>query len=80
MPILSQPYRPAVRKSLTGGAVPGWCYGPAMAVRPKKPKMTDQERHERFVDMARDLEASEEAQDFDKAFETVTQKPASSEK
>lgn len=39
---------------------------------PKKPKLTDAERHKRFTDMAREVEASEDAEDFDKAFEKVT--------
>lgn len=39
---------------------------------PKKPKLTDAERHQRFANMAREVEASEDAEDFDKAFEKVT--------
>lgn len=41
----------------------------------KKPKLSDYERHERFVDMAREIEASEDANDFDKAFDKITQVP-----
>ena len=37
-----------------------------------KPKLTDAERHRRFVEAAREVEASERAEDFDKAFEAVT--------
>jgi len=37
----------------------------------KKPKLTDHERHERFVDMAHEVEASEDPKDFDKAFKQV---------
>jgi len=37
----------------------------------KKPKFTDAERHERFVEMARKVEASENPRDFDKAFKKV---------
>lgn len=37
-----------------------------------KPKLTDEERHQRFKDMAREVSASEEAGDFDKAFDKVT--------
>ncbi|MDE2134130.1 MAG: hypothetical protein KGJ49_05985 [Alphaproteobacteria bacterium] len=37
----------------------------------EKPKLTDAERHARFVDMARKVEASEDPQDFDKAFKKV---------
>lgn len=38
----------------------------------KKPRLTDAERHRRFVDTAREVEASEDVGDFDKAFEKVT--------
>lgn len=37
-----------------------------------KPKLTDEERHQRFKDMAHEIEASDDAKDFDKAFEKVT--------
>lgn len=37
-----------------------------------KPKLTDVERHKRFVEMAREVEASTDAKDFDRAFEKVT--------
>lgn len=36
-----------------------------------KPKMTDEERHQRFRDMAREVEASDDAKDFDRAFTLV---------
>jgi hypothetical protein len=36
-----------------------------------KPKLTDAERHKRFVDMAREVEASEDPKDFEKAFKKV---------
>lgn len=36
-----------------------------------KPKLTDAERHKRFVDMAREVEASDDPKDFDKAFKKV---------
>ena len=39
-----------------------------------KPKLTDAERHARFVAMAREVGASEDAKDFDKAFGRVTTK------
>ena len=35
----------------------------------RKPKLTDAERHKRFVAMARKVEASEKATDFDRAFD-----------
>lgn len=37
-----------------------------------KPKLTDAERHKRFVEMAREVGASETPSDFDKAFRKVT--------
>lgn len=48
-----------------------------IAVRaPKKAPLTDAERHRRFLDMAREVQASERAQDFDEAFKLVTSKEA----
>ena len=41
-------------------------------LNPKKPKLTDAERHKRFVDAASEIGASDKAKDFDKAFEEVT--------
>lgn len=46
-----------------------------MAKKPKKPKLTDAERHKRFVAMAREVEASESPEAFDKAFKRVTSAP-----
>jgi hypothetical protein len=44
-----------------------------MAPKPKlRPKLTDAERHKRFVEMAREVEASEDPGDFERAFEDVT--------
>jgi hypothetical protein len=37
-----------------------------------KPKLTDAERHKRFVEMAREVGASDDAKAFDKAFKKVT--------
>jgi hypothetical protein len=43
--------------------------------KPKpKPKLTDTERHKRFVEMAREVEASEDPKEFEKAFKKVTAK------
>jgi hypothetical protein len=45
-----------------------------MAYRPpteKKPKLTDDERHKRFVETAKKVGASENLEDFDRAFERV---------
>jgi hypothetical protein len=38
---------------------------------PKKPKLTDAERHERFVDTANKVEASDDAACFDEAFDKI---------
>lgn len=40
--------------------------------RTAKPKLTDEERHKRFVDMAKEVEADEREEAFEKAFSTVT--------
>ena len=46
-----------------------------MAIKSKgKPKLTDAERHKRFVDMAREVEASNDPKDFEAAFKKVTEK------
>jgi hypothetical protein len=37
----------------------------------KLPKLTDTERHKRFVEMAHEVEASENPKDFDEAFKKV---------
>lgn len=36
-----------------------------------KLKLTDAERHKRFVAMAKEVEASEDPKDFERAFESV---------
>lgn len=41
-----------------------------------KLKLTDHERHRRFIDMAKEIGASEDSADFDKAFDKVTSTPA----
>jgi hypothetical protein len=44
--------------------------------KPKpKPRLTDEERHERFKEMAREVGASDDAKDFDSAFKSVTINP-----
>jgi hypothetical protein len=55
---------------------------PSTKQKPKaahKPKLTDAERHRRFVDMAHEVEADESPESFDIAFDKVairpTQKP-----
>ena len=48
-----------------------------MSQKPKAkrlPKLTDAERHERFVETAHEVEASEDAKDFDKAFDMIARK------
>jgi hypothetical protein len=37
----------------------------------KPPKLTDAERHARFVEMAKEVGASEDPKDFERAFERV---------
>ena len=37
----------------------------------QKPPLTDAERHKRFVEMAREVGASDDAKAFDKAFKKV---------
>jgi hypothetical protein len=39
-----------------------------------RPKLTDAERHKRFVEMAREVEASEDPKDFEKAFKKVARR------
>jgi hypothetical protein len=42
-----------------------------MSKSPRKPKLTDAERHKRFVDMAKEVGATEEAPGFDEALKKV---------
>jgi hypothetical protein len=42
----------------------------------RKPKLTDAERHKRFVAMAREVEASPDAKDFERAFKKVIGSPS----
>ena len=47
-------------------------YEAAMATKSvRKPKLTDAERHKRFVETAREVGASEDPKAFDKAFGKV---------
>jgi hypothetical protein len=39
-----------------------------------KPKLTDAERHKRFLEMAREVGASNDPKDFEEAFKKVTPK------
>ena len=47
----------------------------AKAKAKAKPSLTDSERHERFVTMAREVEASEDPKDFERAFQQVAKPP-----
>lgn len=50
-----------------------------MTPQPKpKPKLTDAERHKRFVDMARQVGATDDPKAFDKAFKKVARPKKSS--
>ena len=40
--------------------------------KPKKPALTQRERLERFMDMAKEVGASEDPKDFDKAFKKAS--------
>jgi hypothetical protein len=59
----------------------GLCYTATMtdkkSPRPKKPPLTDAERHQRFRDMAKEVEADGDPEEFERAFKAVT-KPAKS--
>ena len=46
-----------------------------MAKSAPKPRLTDRERHARFVAMAREVEASDEPEAFERAFERVVRQP-----
>jgi hypothetical protein len=46
----------------------------------QKAKLTDAERHKRFVAMAREVEASDDPRDFERAFKRVTRSKAKSAK
>jgi len=47
-----------------------------MAKPKSEPKLTDAERHARFKDMAREVDASEEPADFERAFKAITLPPS----
>lgn len=42
-----------------------------MQTKAKTKKLTDAERHKRFVEMSKEVEAADDAKAFDKAFESV---------
>jgi hypothetical protein len=41
----------------------------------KKPKLTDAERYKRFVEAAKKVEASDNIEDFNRAFDRLVTKP-----
>jgi hypothetical protein len=43
--------------------------------RKSKPKLTDADRHKRFVEMAKEVEASPDAKDFERAFKKIAGAP-----
>lgn len=51
---------------------------PKSRQRTTKPKLTDAERHKRFVEMARQVGASDDPKDFERAFKKVA--PSKSKK
>jgi hypothetical protein len=44
--------------------------------QPRPPKLTDVERHKRFIETAKNVEASESIEDFDKAFSLLMARSA----
>ena len=44
---------------------------PKPKAKPKAPKLTDAERHRRFVDMANEVGASNDEEAFEKAFKKI---------
>lgn len=48
---------------------------PAKDAKSKKPSLTDAERQERFLDMAREVEADNDPESFDRAFARVVTPP-----
>jgi hypothetical protein len=51
-----------------------------MTSKPKRePKLTDEERHERFLKMAEEVEASDDPDAFDQAFQAVARPSAKPE-
>ena len=44
---------------------------PRKSVTKPKPKLTDAERHKRFVEMAREVGASDDPKEFEKAFKKI---------
>jgi hypothetical protein len=53
---------------------------PRYTTKDKKPSLTDTERYKRFLDMAKEIGASDDPKDFEKAFSTVVHKKPQSPK
>ena len=53
---------------------------PAAKSKRKPPKLTDAERHERFVAMAREVEAADDPKALDRVFKKVASAKSSSRK
>ena len=47
---------------------------PTKAKPKENPNLTDEERLARFQDMAREVEASDATEDFDKAFDSISKR------
>lgn len=47
-----------------------------MAIPAPKPRLTDRERHSRFVAMAHEVEAAKNLEAFDRGFERVAHPPS----
>jgi hypothetical protein len=45
-----------------------------------KPKLTDAERHKRFVEMAKEVGASDDPKDFERAFKKIAPRKPSDRK
>ncbi len=43
--------------------------------KPKKPQLTDDERHARFKEMGKELDADESPEAFDRAFASIVPTP-----
>jgi hypothetical protein len=48
---------------------------PRIAPPKSKPKLTDAERYKRFLDVAKEVGASDDPKEFDKAFKLVVAPP-----
>jgi hypothetical protein len=51
-----------------------------MVRKAAKPKLTDAERHKRFIEMAREVEADDSPKSFDRAFARVVKRKTTAKK